>query len=301
MAGLMSTNTPMIICESPLRGPIDVESLRRGAFTNEVDADGLRTGWVGLGELLDYDNFFLASCDNRFAGFSWRMDCRRPSPAVVRLQVAEKLRAEAQQGSKITAKRKKEIREAIVDKLTAQAEFVPSLVDCIWDGDKGRFFILSSSEKLAERIMDDFVATFAAQIQRVEPDVDLSDKFAKIQQNNGISSGAWSVQPTGTAQLKGMSADQPKSITVQNSLETVVEALKQEMLLLRLGMIATDSQNPERQIEFVADAQMTIMSLRLPKAEKGAEEEATFLINADICSRTAEIMEELAEVRREAN
>ncbi|MFQ8738572.1 MAG: hypothetical protein ACLSAH_23350 [Bilophila wadsworthia] len=47
-------------------------------------------------------------------------------------------------------------------------------------------------------------------------------------------------------------------------------------------------------MDFTLDASLTVSGLRFPKAEKGTEDDATFLLNADICSRVADIVEELA-------
>lgn len=299
MAGLMSSSVPLIICQAAMRGPLDVEALRSGAFDDEPDAEGVKSGWVGLGDLLDTGNFFLAGCDARFAGFSFRMDARRPSSAVVRLQLAEKIREEEARGNRLGSKRRRELKEAIVARLTSQAEFVPSLVDCVWDGDKGRLFVLASSDKLLERILGYFTASFAAQVARIEPDVELSDKFAAIQNNNGMQLPGWDVQSLGTALLRGLEDGNPKSISVQNSLEAVAEALKSDMTLLKLGMICTHQDL--HQLEFIADTQMGITGLRLPKPEKGAEQEATFLINASLCADAADIMEALGEVQAREN
>ncbi len=70
-------------------------------------------------------------------GFSFRQDTRKASGAVIRLQLAEAVREEIASGKKVGGKRKKELKEAITAKLTARAEFVPSVIDCLWDAEKG--------------------------------------------------------------------------------------------------------------------------------------------------------------------
>ena len=39
------------------------------------------------------------------------------------------------------------------------------------------------------------------------------------------------------------------------------------------------------------DAGLAVSGLKLPKAEKGAEEDATFLVNADVCAAVADMVE----------
>ena len=82
-------------------------------------------------------------------------------------------------------------------------------------------------------------------------------------------------------------------MAVQNSLNAVAQALEEGMAIQKLHLVATSDADPDRQLEFTLDAGLAVSSLKLPKAEKGAEEDATLLINADadICSRVADMVE----------
>ena len=122
--------------------------------------DGRRFGWVGLGDPLDTDGFELASVDARFMGFSFRLDTRKASGAVIQLQLAEAVREEIASGKKVGGKRKKELKEAITAKLTARAEFVPSVIDCLWDAEKGRLLVGSTSAKAVQPVLELFKTTF---------------------------------------------------------------------------------------------------------------------------------------------
>ena len=51
---------------------------------------------------------------------------------------------------------------------------------------------------------------------------------------------------------------------------------------------------PDWQVDFTLDASLTVSGLYFTKVEKGMETDATFLLNADICSRVADMIEELA-------
>lgn len=70
-------------------------------------------------------------------------------------------------------------------------------------------------------------------------------------------------------------------MAVQNSLNAVAQALEEGMAIQKLHLVATSDADPDRQLEFTLDAGLAVSSLKLPKAEKGAEEDATLLINAD--------------------
>ena len=66
------------------------------------------------------------------------------------------------------------------------------------------------------------------------------------------------------------------------------------MVVQKLYLAATSDADPDRQMEFTLDAGLAVSGLKLPKAEKGAEEDATFLVNADICSQVADMVEKMA-------
>ncbi len=83
MSGFMSSSTAMTICKADTSRALDLDALRAHAFTPDIDTDGRRFGWVGLGDPLDTDGFELASVDARFMGFSFRLDTRKASGAVL--------------------------------------------------------------------------------------------------------------------------------------------------------------------------------------------------------------------------
>ena len=89
MSGFMSSSTALMICKADSAASLDLDALRQHAFTPDIDADDRRFGWVGLGDPLDTDGFELASVDSRFMGFSFRLDTRKASGAVIRIQLAE--------------------------------------------------------------------------------------------------------------------------------------------------------------------------------------------------------------------
>ena len=151
MSGFMSSSTALMVCKTDSPASLGLDALRQHAFTPEIDADGRRFGWVGLGDPLDTDGFELAAVDGRYSGFSFRLDTRKASGAVIRLQLAEAVREERASGKKVGGKRKKELKETITAKLTARAEFVPSVIDCLWDAEKGRLLVGGLRPKLFSR------------------------------------------------------------------------------------------------------------------------------------------------------
>lgn len=297
MAALLGSSMALSIFETDAPGHLDLEALRKGAFTEAIDPDGIRSGWVGLGNLLDTDNFILAANDSRFSGFSWRMDVRKPSNAVVKLQLAEKIREEETEGRKVSGKRKKELRDEIVQRLTANADFAPSVIDCLWDAEKGILMVGSTSEKIIDRILKHFQACFNRVPAQLATDEDVNRIFANIHQNEGRRLSAYTLQPLGTASLKTPvgANEETSSINARNEPATVSEALNKGMLINKISLMATDNNNEENQIFLSLDDRLQVNKIAFPKAEKDNDEDATFLINASICADAAQIINDLCQ------
>ena len=294
MSGFMSSSTALMICKADSAASLDLDALRQHAFTPEIDADGRRFGWVGLGDPLDTDGFELASVDARFMGFSFRLDTRKASGAVIRIQLAEAVREEIASGKKVGGKRKKELKEAITAKLTARAEFVPSLIDCLWDAEKGRLLVGSASVKAVQSVLELFKTTFGIDTTPLTPAGDMPKLFATILRGEGYPCEGYTLHPMGSASLSASEqAEEKAAVAVQNSLNAVAQALEEGMAIQKLHLVATSDADPDRQLEFTLGAGLAVSGLKLPKPEKGAEEDATFLVNADACVAVADMVETL--------
>lgn len=295
MSGFMSSSTALMVCKADSPASLDLDALRQHAFTPEIDADGRRFGWVGLGDPLDTDGFELAAVDGRYSGFSFRLDTRKASGAVIRLQLAEAVREKRVSGKKVGGKRKKELKEAITAKLTARAEFVPSVIDCIWDVEKGRLLVGSASTKAVQPVLELFKTTFGMDVTSIAPAGDMPRLFSAILRGEGYPCLGYMLHAMGSASLAASEqAEEKSAVAVQNSLNAVAQALEEGMAIQKLHLVATSASEPDWQVDFTLDAALAVSGLRLPKAEKGAGEDATFIINADICSKVADMVEALA-------
>lgn len=75
MAGFLSGSTALSIFEAPGAAKFDIECLRKHAFTPDIDTDGVRVGWVGLGNALDEDfSFGIMQGNNAVGCRSGRID-----------------------------------------------------------------------------------------------------------------------------------------------------------------------------------------------------------------------------------
>ena len=295
MSGFMSSSTALMICKADSHASLDLDALRQHAFTPDIDADGKRLGWVSLGDLLDTDGFELASVDGRYSGFSFRLDTRKASGAVIRLHLAEAVREELAAGKKVGGKRKKELKEAITAKVTAKAEFVPSLIDCLWDAEKERLLVASASAKAVQPVLDLFKTSFGIDAAPITPAGDMPKLFSAILRGEGYPCLDYTLHAMVSASLAASEqAEEKSAVAVQNSLNAVAQALEEGMTIQKLHLVATSASEPDWQVDFTLDAALAVSGLPLPKAGKGAGEDATFIINADICSKVADMVEALA-------
>ena len=295
MPGFLSSNFSMFICEANEKQPLTPDFLRKRAFSDTIDPDGMRSGWTGLGELLDTENFTFALVDGRFSGFSYRLDERRPSKPVIRLQVEEKIREEERGGTKVSAKRRKEIREEVTEKLTAQTDFAPSLIDCIWDDEKGRLFVATTSDKRLERVLALFKASFGMEAWPISPETDMSQVFASIQAAGGIQVDDFFLETIGSASLASAPQSEEKcTIAVQNSSETVTEAITQGMAIKKIAFVAREN-GADNEYRFTLGDDLIVRGIKLPKSDKDDSVEATFILHAEACSQVADIVANLAQ------
>lgn len=92
----MNSMTSFVICEAD-GNKFDAGALRRLVFSSSIGTDNMRQGWVGLGAPLD-ESFSVGLDGGSIAGFSLRVDTRKPSSAALKLKLAEKIKEEEAAG-----------------------------------------------------------------------------------------------------------------------------------------------------------------------------------------------------------
>ena len=176
--GFMNFTTSFVICEAD-GNKFDAGALRRFAFSPSIGTDNMRQGWVALGDPLD-DAFSVGLDGGSIAGFSLRVDTRKPSSAAIKIKLAEKIKEEEASGKKVSASRKKDLREIITAKLTAKAEFLPTLTDFLWLLDKNRLLVGVSSLKGMESIAEFFQKAFGFVPEPITPQKDMASFFGVL-------------------------------------------------------------------------------------------------------------------------
>lgn len=291
--GFMNSSVGFVVCEAD-SSKFDPDKLHDFAFTSKIDGDGVRQGWVGLGDPLD-DAFAVGMDAAGMAAFSLRVDTRKASSAAVKLKLAEKVREEEGAGKPVSGARKKELREAIAASLTAKAEFVPALTDFLWLLDKNRLLVSVSSLKGVEQIAEYFQKTFGVTPSPLTPKKDMAEFFGGICRDGGHDGGGFSLAPYGSASLSTSMSDEDKAtVAVQNNLSTLVAALDEGYAVQKLRLVGSADALAEFELDFSLDSSLVVSGLKLPKGEKGMEKEADFLLKADAVSVVADLVENLA-------
>ncbi|WP_297849121.1 recombination-associated protein RdgC [uncultured Desulfovibrio sp.] len=293
MSGFMSSTTAMKIFEVQAKEP-DVDKLRKHSFTPTPGPDGKRIGWVGLGDPLDLD-FSFGIDFGRFLAFSLRIDERKPSGAAIKIRLAEAIREEAAaHGGKVSGKRKKELKEAITATVTSRADFIPSLVDCIWDVDVQRLYVSTASESVLAILLELFHKTFGVTPAPISPKADMAEIFAKAFQESISVDGGTEVSANGYSVTLATPEQQENKahVVVVNNQSAVATALEEGLRITKMALLVVDG---ERETAFSLADDLALSGLKLPKGEKGDDADATFLLKAEACAYAAHIVENLSK------
>lgn len=291
MSGFMSSTTALKIFEAPAKNP-DADRLREHGFSPTPGPDGKRVGWVGLGNPLDLA-FDFGIDHGRFLAFSLRIDERKPSGAAIKIRLAEAVRDEAAaNGGKVSAKRKKELKERITDEVTARADYLPSLVDCIWDLDADRLYVSTASETVLNILLDLFHRTFGVVPVPVAPGVDMADFFARVFRESLSVNGMEIAAGSSVTLVTPEHQEDKAQVVVVNNQGAVATALAEGLRISKMALIATED---DQELTFSLADDLSIAGLKLPKGEKGDEADATFLLKADACARVAAVVEALSK------
>lgn len=290
--GFLSTSTNLAICNLEDGKRPDGDILRTHAFDPESTETVSNSGWVGLGDLLDTDNFFQTLCDGRFSGCSLRIDQKKPSSALVKLRTEDAIRKKETGGIQLSREQKRELREAVAAKVLSETPFIPSIIDCIHDAEKSRLYLSATSENAILVVRDTWNRCFGGDPLDLIPEVDMQSVFASLA-SQSLNIAGWDVSASGSGSLKSTDTSR-KAISVQNGDEFITMALSGNMTITKLGLILTKEGSNE-EIVFTLDEKLAVSGLKLPKADNDCDPDASFLINADIIATVADVVEGLAK------
>ena len=312
MSGFMTSTTAMRVFKVSGEAGDYSENLESAAFSAQPEAvgpDGKRVGWVGLGDPLD-TSFRFGPDIERFIALSMRIDERKPSAAAVKMRLAEAIKKEKDANDgKISRVRKKELKEIVTAKVAAKADFVPTLVDCIWDVPGGTLMLSATADQAVSLTLEIFERTFGVKTELVLPDIDMAAFFRSVYLDERprryqLADGVWvDVLPDNYAvTLSSPEGAEEKAIVVaKGDMETGMKALENGLLIRKMGLSldfyhgeAGDESQPGEAVVLTLADDFTVSGLKLPKAERGAEREADFILKAECCVSVAEVIAKIA-------
>lgn len=298
MAGFLSGSSAMRCLKVDDGATFSMDALREAAF--ETATPEMSFGFVGLGDMLDTENFEFALCDGHFAGFSFRVDERKPQKAAVKLEIDKAVKEKEElSGKKLSRKSRKELAENITKTMTAVAPFVPSVVDCIWDLEKKRLYIGSGSLNVAKTIQFHMHRAFQATVNLVQPanPFEMPGIFQSLQQGMKFVD-KYQVIALGSATLAAEIPDEEGKaiVSVKDDSGMISHALDAQMEITRISLAACllGAHLIETPFTFTLDQTLNVSGLSFPKPEKKKKaDEATFIVNANICQAVGDIIENI--------
>lgn len=293
MSGFTSSTTAMKIFEAHVKSA-NADMVREHIFSTAPGPDGKRIGWVGLGDPLDLD--LVAGIDHgAFMAFSLRIDERKPSSAAIKIRLAEAIKEEmaASPEGKVTGKRKKELKESITAAVTAKAEYIPSLVDCLLEVNAGRLYVSTTSDSVLAIFLELFRKTFGVEPTPLAPKTDMAALFARIFKED-VPLGGETVRANGCAVSLATpeQAESRAQVAVVNNEGAVQTALNDGLHITKMALVAVED---ELEVAFTLADDLSVSALKLPKGERGDDPEATLLLKADACARVARVVEALSK------
>lgn len=157
------------------------DKLRLFAFRDIDNSDEIRSfGWVPYEDMLDINWENSTPHLGEYLIFSFRLDTRRIAPAVLKKHIQLALRDEMAKlpaGKKFLSKnQKKEIMEAVTQKLYARSLPIPSVFNVLWKLTKNEIWLTSTQSKLIDLFVEYFTNSFDLHLEQMVPST-LAENF----------------------------------------------------------------------------------------------------------------------------
>lgn len=162
--------------EGPPADPADldlVKALQKGRFRplGESATEDLSIGWVSREDPSGARFEPGAIVKPPFLVFALRIDRKRVSPALLRMEIAARLRAEGAGGARLPRERRRAIVLEAKRQLVARALPAVSLVDCLWNVGAHVLYVFASGGLTLEIAAREFRGTFDRPLTLATPSV----------------------------------------------------------------------------------------------------------------------------------
>ncbi len=114
---------------------------------------------------------------------------------------------------------------------------MPSVIDCLWDAEKGRLLVGATSAKAVQPVLDLFKTTFGIGATPITPAGDMPKLFAASLRGEGYPCEGYTLHPMGSASLAASEqAEEKAAVAVLNSLNAVAQALEEGIAIQKTAL-----------------------------------------------------------------
>jgi len=137
--------------------------IKKGAF-QEIDTPGelVGMGWTSIDDFADNAFNGASYVRGTYVAFALRVDIARVPPRILEIELRKETRKLLEQTGRqrLSSAQRRELKDAVKDKLKGQVFPSIQVFDLIWDTAKGVVYFASLSVKARERLEDLFKKSF---------------------------------------------------------------------------------------------------------------------------------------------
>ncbi|MDR2821024.1 MAG: recombination-associated protein RdgC [Desulfovibrio sp.] len=301
MSGFTSVKTPLTVFQVDNPAAVTVDALKKHAFRDIEKGEETSAGWTSIVDMLDTSWKKSDPVIGDRLCFALRVDKRRIQGAVLKKCCMEAARDLEATGTKLSRKRRKELKENIKARLLTSVEAAPVALELVLNKITGKLFVAGTSagmlKKLAERMFNDFgvcLAPYEAQAdtQRILRGIYDDQVSAAFDGHTYIL--------TETGQTTLCAADDAKRQIVARHDRTSVDAGLTEAL--SFASLAVHMECEDLQWEFIINAKLVFSSLKTPAVKKdSANPDAALLEKLYLMEQAVGVVHTLFEAQPAGN
>lgn len=126
---------------------------------------------------------------------------------------------------------------------------------------------------------------------------DMASFFEVLCREGSWKDVGYSLSVHGSATLASPRVEEEKAtVAVQNNMTSVVNALDEGFSVQKLRLVGETDALPDMSFDFSLDTSLVVGALKLPKAEKGMERDADFLLKANVCVMVVDMVEKFTAI-----
>lgn len=286
---------------------VTAEGLKQFAF-RPVAGEEKAWGWVSIEDLTDTEWQRSVPEKGAFMAFALRVDTRKVSAPVLKLQLKEAFLQEeaknATEGKKfISRARKKELKELYAAKLMSRVEPVPATADVAIDLDSGLVYVGSTSSSMLARFEEHLERCFGVKLEPWgcpdEPDLAsrVMRRLYDSQQSMAFDGQHFTVRMSDSEKVSlAAVGGMVSALSSTAAVQSVDAALAEGLQIVKLHIQLENEAAPEDDISFTWSSTCAFSGLKTPVRDSSGDDDdpdAAFLEKMYLIGRVASVMAEL--------